>query len=110
MMPEPFYAILRRLMHYGHYGSGAQDRRWTSFYLGYPTLVRGYDVNSFGDNECVANAVSACPVFDRLLDSRMLVANLEFRFPLLRPFGVSQKMYGPVPVDVSFFGDAGIAW
>ena len=40
----------------------------------------------------------------------MLVANLEFRFPLLRPFGVSQKMYGPVPIEVAFFGDAGVAW
>jgi len=23
---------------------------------------------------------------------------------------VSQRMYGPVPVEVAFFGDAGVAW
>jgi outer membrane protein assembly factor BamA len=49
-------------------------------------------------------------VFDRLLGSRLLVANLEFRFPLLRPFGVSQRMYGPLPVEVALFADGGVAW
>ena len=41
----------------------------------------------------------------------MLVGNLEFRFPLLRPFtGVSQRMYGPLPAEVGAFVDAGVAW
>ena len=31
-------------------------------------------------------ATSDCPAFDRLIGSRMLVGNIEFRFPLLRPF------------------------
>ena len=51
--------------------------------------------------DCVPNAVSSCPQFDRLEGSRLLVANLEFRFPLLRPFGATQRMYGPVPVEVA---------
>ena len=40
----------------------------------------------------------------------MLVANLELRFPLLRPFGVTSAMYGPLPVEVALFTDAGVAW
>ena len=40
----------------------------------------------------------------------MLVANVEFRFPLLRPFGASQGMYGPVPVEVALFADGGVAY
>jgi outer membrane protein assembly factor BamA len=40
----------------------------------------------------------------------MLVGNLEFRFPLLRPFGVSSSVYGPVPVEVALFADGGVAW
>jgi outer membrane protein assembly factor BamA len=40
----------------------------------------------------------------------MLIGNVEFRFPLLRPFGVSGNMYGPVPVEVAFFADGGTAW
>jgi outer membrane protein assembly factor BamA len=44
------------------------------------------------------------------MGSRMLVGNLEFRFPLLRPFGASQRMYGPVPIEVALFTDGGVAW
>jgi outer membrane protein assembly factor BamA len=59
----------------------------------------------------VPNAASQCPAFDRLLGSRMLVGNLEFRFPLLRPFGVSTaRMYGPIPMELALFADSGVAW
>ena len=40
----------------------------------------------------------------------MAVANMEFRFPLLRPFGVNSNMYGPIPVEVALFADTGVAW
>jgi len=40
----------------------------------------------------------------------MLIGNLELRFPLLRPFGVRDRMYGPGPIEVAFFADAGVAW
>ena len=32
------------------------------------------------------------------------------RFPLLRPFGVSQRMYGPVPTEAALFVGGGVAW
>jgi outer membrane protein assembly factor BamA len=35
---------------------------------------------------------------------------VEFRFPLLRPFGVRSGLYGPLPVEVALFADAGVAW
>ncbi|HZR22440.1 MAG TPA: hypothetical protein VFA59_02560 [Vicinamibacterales bacterium] len=98
-MPASFYTIAGRVMHYGRYGSGGEDARLFPLFLGYPNLIRGYDIASL-DNS----------TFDRLVGSRMLVANLELRFPLLRPFGATQKMYGPVPVEVAFFADAGLAW
>src|SRR5262249_18626676 len=91
-------------------GSGGNDPRLFPLFLGYPNLVRGYDVNTFDATDCVPNAKSACPAFDRLIGSRVLVGNLELRFPLLRPFGASQRMYGPVPVEVAFFADGGVAW
>jgi outer membrane protein assembly factor BamA len=72
--------------------------------------VRGYDVNTFDATDCSPSATSDCPAFDRLMGSRLLVGNLEFRFPLLRPFGASQRMYGPIPVEVAFFADGGVAW
>jgi outer membrane protein assembly factor BamA len=39
-----------------------------------------------------------------------MVGNVELRFPLLRPFEVSRRMYGPVPIELAFFADAGVAW
>jgi len=109
-MPAPFYTIAVRAMHYGRYGSGAQDSRISPLYVGYPWLVRGYDVSSIGSSDCVPTPAGGCALIDRLLGSRMLVGNVEFRFPLLRPFGVRGNMYGPLPVEVAFFADGGTAW
>jgi len=109
-MPAPFYTLAVRAMHYGRYGSGSQDARISPLYVGYPWLVRGYDVNSIDSGDCVPTPAGSCELIDRLLGSRMLVGNVEFRFPLLRPFGVSGNMYGPLPVEVALFADAGSAW
>ena len=108
--PVPFYTIATRVLHYGRYGRGADDYRVPPLFIGNPQLVRGYDIGSFDASECLATAPGSCPVFDRLLGSRMLVANAELRFPLLRPFGIRQNMYGPVPIEVAVFGDSGVAW
>jgi len=110
LMPAPFYTIAARVIHDGRYGSGGEDLRLFPMYIGYPSLVRGYDINTFGPSDCLPSVVSQCPAFDRLLGSRMLVGNLEFRFPLLRPFGATSRMYGPIPIEVAFFADGGVAW
>jgi hypothetical protein len=39
----------------------------------------------------------------------MLVGNLEVRAPLLGLFG-KRNLYGPIPVEVGAFFDAGVAW
>ncbi len=107
-MPARFYTIAVRGMHYGRYGEGSQDERLMPLFIGYPEFVRGYGINSFSAGECASS--ESCPTFDRLVGSRMLVGNIEFRFPLLRPFGVGQNMYGPLPVEVAFFLDGGVTW
>lgn len=110
VMPAPFYTLAGRVLHFGRYGRGAEDARLVPVYLGAPSLVRGYDINSFSPSECTQTPNGSCQEFDRLLGSRVLVANLEWRFPLLRPFGVKPGMYGPVPAELAFFADAGVAW
>src|SRR6185503_15238191 len=80
-MPAPFYTLATRVLHYGRYGEGGGDERLFPLFLGYPNLVRGYDVGSFQAADCLPTALSQCPAFDRLMGSRMLVGNLEFRFP-----------------------------
>ncbi len=110
-MPAPFYTLASRVLHYGRYGSDSESTSLYPLYLGYPQLVRGYGVGSLRADECVAGpAGGTCEVYDRLLGSRLLVANLELRFPLLRPFGVRSGMYGPVPIEVALFADGGVAW
>src|SRR5688500_771601 len=107
VMPVRPVTVAARLLHYGRYGSGGEDPRLGSLFLGYPSLVRGYDTGSFTASECGSSG--GCAVYDQLLGSRMLVANLEVRAPLLGLFG-ARRLYGPVPVEVGAFFDAGVAW
>jgi hypothetical protein len=109
VMPVPFYTIAMRAFHFGRYGSGADDPRVPPLYLGYPALVRGFDLRSRVIDDCAA-ASSRCQDVDRMLGSRVAVANLELRFPILRPFGISPRMYGPLQSEVAVFVDGGLAW
>ncbi len=110
-MPASFYTIASRVMHYGRYGNDGESSSLYPLYLGYPEFVRGYGAGSFRSDECVAGPTGGtCEVYDRMLGSRLLVANIVLRFPLLRPFGAGNAMYGPVPVEVAFFADGGVAW
>jgi hypothetical protein len=107
VMPVRPVTVAARVLHYGRYGSGGEDPRLGSLFLGYPSLVRGYDTGSFTVSECGSGG--GCPVYDQLLGSRLLAANLEVRAPLLGLFG-ARRLYGPIPVEVGAFFDAGVAW
>jgi Tol biopolymer transport system component len=109
VMPIRPVTIAARVMHYGRYGSGSEDPRLYPLFLGDPGLVRGYDVGSFSASECGVSADGSCPVFDRLLGSRLLVGNLEVRAPLLGLFG-KRNLYGPIPIEIGAFYDTGVAW
>jgi hypothetical protein len=109
IMPARFYTIAFRGLHFGRYGGDAEHPLLTPLFLGYPTLVRGYDIGSFDSEDC-PEVTGSCAAFDRLIGSRLLVANAELRFPLFRPFGLRPGMYGPIPAEVALFADAGVAW
>jgi hypothetical protein len=100
-----------RIVHYGRYFGGDRDPRLTDNFLGYPTLLRGYDPNSFSAAECGPDLeqTGRCPVFDQLFGSRIGVANVEMRMALLGPLGVIPSRSIP-PVEIAPFYDAGIAW
>jgi outer membrane protein assembly factor BamA len=109
-MPARPFTFAFRALHYGRYGSGGEDPRMLELFLGYPNLVRGYETGSFDAAEC-GNDPSSCPVVDQLFGSKILVGNAELRFP---PFGAISRsrrnLYGPVPLELLFFGDTGVAW
>ena len=98
-----------RGLFFGRYGSGAEDYRLPTLYLGYPGLVRGYDSYSFESSECGLAPDGSCPVFDNLLGSRVAIVNAEMRMPLWALFGGS-NFYGPLPVELALFADSGVAW
>jgi outer membrane protein assembly factor BamA len=108
MPVQPFTFAVRGL-HYGRYGGDAEDSRLPPLFIGYQGLVRGYDYGSFDANECNSVDFSTCEAFDQLEGSRVAIASAEFRFPLLGLFS-GRSFYGPFPIELAFFGDAGLAW
>lgn len=111
-MPVRPFTLAARVLHYGRYGSGGEDGRLQPLFLGDPGLVRGYTFGSFDASEChpLPSDPGGCPVFDRLLGSRLAVTSLELRFPLLGALGIGSGFYGAFPVDFLVFGDGGLAW
>jgi Tol biopolymer transport system component len=109
LMPLRPYTIALRGMYYGRYGRDAEDGRLPTLFLGYPGLVRGYDSGTFETGECGVQPDGSCPAFDRLLGSKVAIANAELRFPLWGAFG-GEQFYGPIPVELAIFSDAGVAW
>ena len=109
LMPVRPFTIAVRGLYYGRFGEDAEDARLPTLYLGYPSLMRGYDSNSFESGECGFASDGSCPAFDRLVGSRLGVVNAELRFPLLGLFR-PDNYYGAFPVEMALFSDAGIAW
>jgi Tol biopolymer transport system component len=111
-LPVRPFTVAARILHYGRYGSGGEDQRLQPLFLGSTGLVRGYDFNSFDVTEChpAAGDPNSCPVFDQLLGSRLLIGNLELRFPLFGLLGAGSGYYGILPLDWLVFADGGVAW
>ena len=111
-MPARPFTFATRLLHYGRYARDGEDLRLQPLFIGQPGLMRGYSYGSFDGSECnpPASNPNACPVFDQLLGSRMLIGNAELRFPLFGVLGVGTGYYGAFPIEFVLFGDGGIAW
>jgi hypothetical protein len=109
VMPFRPFTLAGRIMHLGRYGIDSEDPRLSPMFLGYSTLVRGYDVGTFRASECNPTPQSTCPEFERLIGSRLLVTNLELRVPAVGLFN-GRLDYGPVPVELFTFFDGGVAW
>jgi outer membrane protein assembly factor BamA len=105
-------ALAFRALHYGRYTGDAGSGRLTPLFLGYETLVRGYAPGSFQAGECVASsgAAGSCPVFDRLLGSRIVVLNAELRLAFLGVDRLGLIEFPYLPTELALFVDAGAAW
>jgi hypothetical protein len=105
-----------RVMQYGRYGRDAEDStRITPVFVGQPWFVRGYDPADFRGSECAPQAGTGgtsnqCPVFNRLIGSRIAIANAELRVPLIGPYGFGVIASRFLPLEISPFLDMGLAW
>jgi hypothetical protein len=114
VMPVRPFTLAARLMHYGRYGPDAENNLLTDLFIGYDGLVRGYAPGSFSDDYYRCASQEACDrvvqTFESLVGSKMLVGNLELRFPPLGLLGIGSGLFGFLPLEAVVFGDAGIAW
>ncbi len=108
-MPVRPFTLAARVLHYGRYGPSSDDQRIYPNFLGYQSMVRGYDYNSVL-TDCQSAVGNACDVYTKLFGSRIMVGNVELRFPLLGVLGLGHGYYGALPIETAFFADAGVAW
>lgn len=80
-------------------------------YIARPDFVRGYDRNSTFYLSCpvIGANPSNCSAV-QLLGSRVMVANVEARFPLIRRLELGFLPVDLPPLDGLLFYDAGLAW
>lgn len=101
-----------RGMHVSRLGADAENPRLFPLFIGQPYLLRGYDANTFEPEECsgAPDSETGCPQFDRLVGSRMAIANVELRIPLFgtEAFGLFNVPF--LPLEIAPFADAGVAW
>jgi hypothetical protein len=111
IMPVRPFTFAARLMHFGRYGpDGENSGRLQPLYMGYDGLLRGYRFGSFDFAlECPQDG-SPCTNYNRLFGSKMLLGNLEVRFPPLGLLGIGSGLFGFLPIEMVLFGDAGLAW
>jgi hypothetical protein len=99
-LPVRPFTLAFRILHLGRYGKSAEDDRFYPLYLAYWDLVRGYEsFTSTSDFD-----------YGRLFGSKIIVGNVELRFPLLRLLGLGKGYFGAWPLEFFGFFDSGIAW
>jgi len=110
VMPLRPFTLAFRALHYGRYGKDSEDPRFYPIYIAYWDLVRGYE--SFTNDEYYKALEQGKEPFDltRLVGSKMIVANVELRFPLLGLLGIGKGYFGAWPLEFYGFYDVGIAW
>jgi Tol biopolymer transport system component len=106
IIPVRPFTLALRVVAYGRFGKDAADPRLWPMFLGYDTMIRGYNWESFSAEETGPGKFD----FNRLFGNAMMLTNFELRFPLFGALGIGKGYYGIFPVDFVAFYDAGVAW
>jgi Tol biopolymer transport system component len=98
-----------RALHVGRYLGGADNPSLYQYYLGEPDLVRGYEYYSIAAIEG-AGSNGNIPQLNRLFGSKIVVANLELRIPVIGNDAFGLLKFPWVPTELVGFLDGGVAW
>ncbi|MEM1096752.1 MAG: peptidase S9 [Bacteroidota bacterium] len=121
LFANPLTLALRGL-HVGNYGADInnpdnQNSLFTREFIGYANtqgFVRGYNLNSFGQDECTPASgtprYSGCAEFERLFGTHYAMASAELRVPFLGTEDLGLVNFPYLPTELSLFTDAGLAW
>lgn len=99
---QPVTLAVRGLYNSRH-GRDAASGLLPPFFVGFPTLVRGYAANTFLPGDGGVR-------IDQLQGSQMAVANAELRLSLLGHQRMALFRSSLIPTDLNLFADAGYAW
>lgn len=93
---------------YNYWRIGKDGENLYPLYAGYNYLVRGYEVNSFYNNNSASNTSGIG--IDQLSGSKLSVFNMEFRLPFTGPKKLTAIPSRFLFSDLNLFFDAGLAW
>ncbi len=99
--------IAIRLFHYARYGKDINEARISPLFLGFPSLIRGYDDVVFSDRQ---SDVEGDLGINDLYGNKLLVGNLEFRFPFSGPERLALISSRLFLTELNLFLDAGTSW
>lgn len=108
---RPFTLAFRGL-HSGRYGEDANSDRLSPNFVGFESLIRGYNYASFEPSECTPSpdGDNSCIEINRLSGSSMAISNLELRLPLLGPDEFAVFSSRKLPTTLTTFFDGGVSW
>jgi hypothetical protein len=109
-MPVKPFTLAFRVTHMGRYGRNGEDPRFYPLYIAYWDMLRGYE--SISTEELIYYQDHPDQAFDfyQLYGSKMFLANVELRFPLLGILGLGRGFYGAWPLEMFAFYDVGLAY
>jgi hypothetical protein len=98
--------LAMRNLYVGRFGRDAESGLLTPLYVGYSSLVRGYEALQFASEGNISDKIT----INDLIGSKMYVANAELRYPLTGPERLSGIKSRFFLSELNLFTDAGIAW
>lgn len=107
VMPVRPFTVAMRVQHIGRYGAGSGDPRLLPIVSTLRDVVRGYGDTLVLTRSC--GDTTDCRPLTHLSARRVVVGNIELRFPPLGAFA-GRARYGPLPIETFIFSDAAAFW